>query len=369
MVCFVCTPCIFLFRCIVAISPCCFKHRVKTTEPFDIQLQLNKKRDGGYFTNYYRTRITTRDTFYTLFALRLRRKGQENMIKYVERLAKYMTASGQVPAGFFTSWLDEYPFYMFENVPIVDANLFFLIMVWWCYEHHEKRVKKLFLHCQRAWHWIDTYISLTTMHEPIGASWEFTRKHGGYTLLTNVLLIQAMRSMEMIYCVNKDQINQQLLVKKHDTFIAKWTPEIYKTQETLPRILAIYWNMVPRNFIDSFNQELQCTYVPLRTAGPVKDAITSEAWIYGQSDLHTAVIWPWIGFLWICVLAERHKQNLAQSWWTSYMEYHHARTLYSIYSKETGLPLRRAFVKAMPAHSVTLAMHMAAHQCIHGTPV
>lgn len=369
MVCFVCMPFIFLFRCIVAILPDCVGYRVKLSEPFDVQLQLNKKRNGGYFTNYYKTRIATRDTFYTLFGLKLRDKGKENAIQYVERLAKHMTASGQVPAGFFTSWLDEHPFYMFQNVPVVDANLFFVIMVWWCYEDYEKRVKKLFLHCQRAWHWIDTYISLKTMHEPIGASWEFTRKHEGSILLTNVLLIQAIRSMEMIHLVNKDQHNHHIFVNKHSTFLTKWVPEIYKTQETLPRILAIHWNMVPREFIDSFNQELQSTYVPLRTAGPVKDVITFEAWMYGQADLHTAVVWPWVGFLWICVLAKRQKRNLAQSWWASYMEYHHRRTLYSIYSKETGLPLRRAFIKAMPAHSVTLSMHLAAHQYIHGIPV
>jgi len=369
MSCFVLVPCIFVFRCMVAISPCCFKHRVTSSEPFDVQLQSNRKRDGGYFTNYYRTRITTRDTFYTLFGLNMRNKGLDNMIKYVERLAKHMTASGQVPAGFRTSWLDEHPFYTFQTVPIVDANIFFLIMVWWCYEHHEERAKKLFLHSQRAWHWIDTYISMHTMHEPIGASWECTRKHGGSTLLTNVLLIQAIRSMEMQYCVNKDTHNQQLFVKKHKAFLSKWVPDIYKTQETLPRILAIYWNMVPREFIDSFNQELQSTHVPLRTAGPVRDATTFEAWVYGQSDLHTTVVWPWVGFLWICVLADRHKRDIAQSWWTAYIEFHHARTLYSIYSQETGLPIRRAFVKAMPAHSVTLSMHLAAHQYIHGTPV
>ena len=78
MVCFVFTPFIFLFRCIVATG--CFKPRITFSEPFDVQLQLNKKRNGGYFTNYYKTRITTRDTFYTLFGLKLRRKGKENMI-------------------------------------------------------------------------------------------------------------------------------------------------------------------------------------------------------------------------------------------------------------------------------------------------
>ena len=369
MSCYLCTPFIFLFRCCVAISPCCFKHRVKLTEPFDVQLQLNRRRSGGYFTNYYRTRITTRDTFYTLLGLKLRNKFKEDTIKYVERLAKHMTASGQVPAGFYTSWLDEHPFYVTNNVPIVDSNLFFLMMTWWCCEHYENRVKKLFLHCQRAWNWIDTYISNQTMHEPIGASWEFTRKHEGYTLLTNILLIQAIRSMEMMFCINKDQYNHQLFVKKHKAFITKWVPEIYKTQETLPRILAVYWNMVPAEFIDSFNQELQCSYIPLRTAGPIQDKTTFDAWVYGQSDLHTTVVWPWIGFLWICVLSTRNKRNIAQSWWTSYMEHHHARTLYSVYSKETGLPIRRAFLKAMPAHSVTLSMHLAAHQYIHGTPV
>ena len=231
MSCFVLMPVIFLFRCIVAISPCCFKHRVTISEPFDVQLQLNRKRNGGYFTHYYRTRIATRDTFYTLFGLRLRNKGRENMIHYVERLARHMTASGQVPAGFSTTWLDEYPFYTVQNVPIVDANLFFLIMAWWCHEHYEKRVKKLFLHCQRAWHWIETYISLKTMHEPIGASWECTRKHGGSLLLTNVLLIQTIRSMEMFYCVNKDQHNHQLFVNKHKAFFLQWFQLFFLTRD------------------------------------------------------------------------------------------------------------------------------------------
>lgn len=364
-----CMPFIFLSRCIVSCTPCCFKTHAHFKEPFDIQLQLNRNRKGGYYTDYYATRTSTRDCFYTFLALAMRRKSTKPTIQFVERLAEYMTTSGQVPCMFVSRWYTQAPEYHQNDIKVIDANMFFIIMVWQCYDEYPDRVEKLYLSCQRAFEWLQTYTCNSAIFEPMGASWEYTRKHKGHMLLSNVIMIQTIRCMELLACVLRDERQQRQFKEKHDKALTKWVPEIYKSQETLPRILAVHWNMVPREFIVSFNQELQCSYVPLRTAGPVKDVATWNAWVYGRDDLHTEIIWPWIGLLWICVLVQHSKRKIAQRWWTAYMEYHQLPTLHDIYSKETHLPIRRAFLKGMPAHSLTLSMHMAAHQLLHGTPV
>lgn len=334
-----------------------------------MQLQLNRNSKGGYFTNYYATTTSTRDTFYTFLALQMRHKSTKPVIQFVERLAKHMTRHGQVPATFSTSWYGETPTYERNHIAVLDANMFFIILVWHCYDHFSSRVEHLYLHCQRAFQWIQTHVFNSVVFEPIGATWEYTRKHEGQLLLTNVIMIQTIRSMELLACVMRDERQQKIFKEKHDIALAKWVPEIYKTQETLPRILAIHWNIVPKDFVVSFNQELQCPHVPLRTAGPVIDQTTWRAWVLGRSDMHTEIIWPWVGLFWICVLVRHGKRDIAQRWWTSYMQYHQLSTLHDMYSKKDTQPVRRAFLKAMPAHSLTLSMHLAAHQLLHGTPL
>lgn len=363
-------PFIFAFRCFVRYTPCCFKSRVNFEEPFDVQLQLNANRKGGYFTDYFAICTSTRDTFYTFLALRMRQRDTKPQLKYVQKLARHMSAGGQVPTEFLASWYsEETPVYAKGNRTVIDANMFFIIMAWECCDNHEDAVEKLYLTCQRAFEWLQTYVCTHTIYEPVGVSWEYTRKHAGHLLLSNVIMIRTIRCMEMLACTFRDERQERRFKKRYDEALAKWVPEIYKSQETLPRILAVHWNLVPRDFIVSFNQELQCPYVPLRTAGPAKDVATWNAWVYGRDDLHTEVIWPWIGFFWICVLVQHSRRKIAQGWWTAYMEYHQLPTLHDIYSKETRLPIRRAFLKAMPSHSLTLSMHMAAHQLLHGTPV
>ncbi len=366
----ICLPFIFMFRCIVNMTPCCFKTKMQMKEPFDVQLQLNKNKNVGYFTDYYANKICTRDCFYTYIGLSLRKKHSKSQLNYVQKLAKYMSAAGQVPASFTSSWYNETPIYLRNERAIIDSNMFFIIMAWECCELNQDAVEKIYITIQRAFEWLETYVCQNTIHEPIGVSWEYTLKHSGHLLLSNILMVRTIRCMEMLAMTFRDERNARKFKTRFDNARAKWVPAIYKSQQTLPRILAVYWNLVPRNFIISFNQELKrYTYVPLRTAGPIVDDTTWNAWLYGRSDVHTSVIWPWIGFFWICVLVQHSKRQLAQGWWTSYIEYHQLQTLHNIYSKETFLPVRRAFLKAMPAHSVTLSMHMAAHQMLHGTPV
>lgn len=359
---------ILFYRFIVWMIPCCFKYTHRHREAFDIQLQWTHSNDGGWYSDFYRKSISTRDTFYVLFGLRLRKLGEVNVEKFVQRLSENMNTKGQVPSMFIPSWYSgENPVYKLDDIDTVDSNAFFLIMVWWmCEKDYTKMNKGLYLYCQRAFRWLENNQCTNTMYEPIGASWETTRQHGGYLLLTNVITIQAIRSMELIAMIQKDTILQEACVEKHGKFIQKWQPELYRTQEVLPRILAVHWGMVPSNFLLSFNQELQATWIPLRTAGPVVDKTTFSSWVRGRSDMHTTVVWPFVGFLWISILAKRMKMDLARTWWASYIEFHYPQTLYDMYSKETGLPIHRAFLKASPVHSVTISMYIAANHSISG---
>ena len=242
-------------------------------------------------------------------------------------------------------------------------------MVWWLFEKHPALVNRLFLHCQRAWRWLQHYIKHDTLEEPLEASWETTREHDGVLLITNVFLCQATRHMELISIMQSDKKNETQFKNMHDKLLTKWVPEIYKTQETLPRILAILWNIVPENFLMSFQEQLIQPWVPLRTHGPTSVKTTLRSRVYGYSDQHTHIVWPWIGFLWICILVKRHKKGLAHGWWNSYMTFHAEKTLYDMYSPEFGTPVRRAFLKANASHSQTLALHIAAKNALEETPV
>jgi hypothetical protein len=359
-----CVPFIYLFRCIVYYCTGCFRHQPFLKEPFSGQLQRNRL-DGGWYTDYYQTFVCTRDVFYVLLAKRFYNTHDKREIsKFVTRLCQDITADGQVPWGYTINWYSALkPVYTHNNITVADANAQFLIMLWWMVEEKRKEAEKYYIYALRAWHWIENHIKDDTFHEPIGASWENTRAHDGFLLLTNVFVIKCIRCMELISMTRKDKRQLQLCIAKHNKFKSKWVAEIYKTQETLPRILAVHWNIVPTSFIESFNQTLQFERVPLRTSGPIIDITTTESSIYGYSDKHTTVVWPWVGFLWIATCVEKKKEDIARGWWTSYLEFHHAKTLYDMYESTTNKPVRRAFIKASPCHSVTLAMYLAADHC------
>lgn len=362
-------PLVFFFRCVVYYLPCLFKHRVEIKVSLSDQLRQNYSRRGGFHTNYYRTEISTRDTFYALLGLFMKRRGTEEALKIFQRLSRDMTADGQVPSAYVFTWSGDKPVYKKESVPIVDANMYYIILAWKCYDSFPKEIEHGYLHCQRAYRWLETFVFKDTLHEPVGASWQNTIKHDGPVLLSNVLHIQTIRSMECLACVLKDSRQQELFIAKHKQALSKWVPEIYKTQETLPRILSIHWNMVRTDFIQSFDQELQCPLVPLRTAGPVKDETTWSAWVYGRQDLHTTIVWPWVGYLYMCVLCSQRRTSLAQKWWAKYTKFNHHQTLFDIYDKDTHFPIRRAFLKSMPSDSKTLSLRLAAQHFLHGTVV
>jgi hypothetical protein len=139
-------------------------------------------------------------------------------------------------------------------------------------------------------------------------------------------------------------------------------PEIYKTQETLPRILAVRWNMVQDNFIQSFNAQISNIYVPLVLDGPLVPKSTWVSHIKGADDQFISIIWPWVGFLWILTLAQKSKSDAVRAWRTAYMGYGHSETLYDMYSPNTFKPVRRAFLKANAMHALTIALQQVADE-------
>jgi hypothetical protein len=177
-------------------------------------------------------------------------------------------------------------------------------------------------------------------------------------------MIQTIRCMELLSLFAKDDRKQRKFKKLHDRCMSTWIPEIYKTQEVLPRILAVTFGIVPRSFIKSFNQEIQSMWIPTRLKGPLQQKTTFDSWIYGYSDEHDTVIWPWVGMLWMLVLKHRQMDDIANGWWISYIEFHNPETLYDMYSPITKLPLRRAFLKAQPCHSLTIAMQIIVRKCL-----
>ena len=363
---------ILIIRFIVWFFPYCFKHSPPRHLNLDVQLQMTHSRQGGWYSGYYRHSVSVRDSFYVLLGLRLRKRGFKELILFVERLAEDINSKGQVPGRYEYSWFTgETPCYTSgcKNIPEVDANIYFLIMAGWLYEHKPKMIKQLYLNFQRAYHWLNVYHCQDTLYEPLDASWENTLNHKGHLLLTNIIFIHAIRSMELIAMVNKDKKFQDKCVEKHGTYIAKWQPELYRTQEVLPRILGVYWNMVPASFLMSFNQSLPAPHIPLRTMGPIKTKKTFHSRIRGRSDLHDTVLWPFLGFLWISILAERMKKDVAKGWWASYTEFHKPKILYDIYSSENKEPISRAFLKSTPTHSVTISMYMSARHLINQLPV
>ena len=118
----------------------------------------------------------------------------------------------------------------------------------------------------------------------------------------------------------------------------------------------------------SFNQEIQkkdYAWIPLRVKGPVQTNKTYSARLKGISDLHTEIIWPFVGFLWVVICSKRLKRDIAFHWWQSYMDFHAPRTLHNIYEPSSGKPVRRAFLKAEGTHAATIAMFFAARNGIN----
>ena len=366
-------PLILIYRCIVWACFCCFKHTQTFYSSISEQLESRRSFKGGWYENIHRDFTSTRDTFFILTAL-YEIKDLETYKyewKYIQRLNRHMTHLGQLPWGFNTHWYNgEVPIYENQGVKVVDANAQFIIMLARYYTHMDcdvdisrqtrREMHTMWLAAQRAWEWLDVYIQQDVFIEPIGASWTHSIVHDGQVLLTNVYITQAIRSMELLAIYNRDSNQQNKFQKLHQSFLARLVPEIYKTQETLPRILAVYWNMVPNTFITSFNAQLTCSYVPLRIKGPIKVNYTWSSRLRGNYDQFTNVIWPWIGLFWIVVLAKKTRRNLVKGWWTSYMEYHNPNTIYDMYSPDDFKPVRRAFLKASPMHALSLAMQMAA---------
>lgn len=352
-------PFILIYRFLVWGCFCLFTVRNPSHLSVEMQFDTAYNRKGGWWRDYWQLYISTRDTFYILMALRFKKCGAKELSIFVQRLAAAMTNDGQIPYAFHNSWYHgEIPMYEKNGVRVIDANMQFIILTLWLYEYEPKTVQKLYLHCQRAWQWLDICIANDKLYEQVGGSWEDSRYHKGTLLLSNVVLIETIRCMELLHMYQHDGRRQKSFQLMHERCLTTWIPEIYKTQEVLPRILAVHFGMVPRTFIKSFNQELQCVWIPCRTEGPIENVPTTSAWVHGSCDKHDTVVWPWIGMLWMMVLHKRMMVDISHSWWISYIEFHNPATLYDMYSPESGHPLRRAFLKAQPCHSLTIAMQI-----------
>lgn len=358
-------PFILFYRFIIWFCFCFFKTTNPTYVNIERQFEFLLDRKGGWWQHYYQQRISVRDNFYIFLALRFQNGGQEELEQFVNRLTTSMTNDGQIPYEIVPSWYQG-PVARYNSkichTPVIDANLQYIIMVFWLHEHTPKAAEKLYLHCQRAWQWLDVHIVNDTLHEEIDASWETSRKHNGVLLLSNILMIKAIRCMELLCMYANDKQKQRKFEKMHEKCVTKWLPEIYKTQEVLPRILAVQFGIAPRSFIQSFNQSIHHVWIPCRLNGPIKQETTTHSWVYGYQDQHDSIVWPWIGMLWILVLNSKGFNELANAWWISYIEFHHPETIYDMYSPKTKLPLRRAFLKAQPCHTLSLAMQIIVHK-------
>jgi len=357
-----CIPLVMFYRCLVNVCSCCFRQREHMVYSFPETLGALRRSSGGWYRDARRAHVFVRDSFYIFLVQKMQQDMDvSHLAALLRKMAKTMTNDGQVAWCFCHTWFaDSAPTYKHNGVQVVDANMQFIIMTWWLYDLDPDKAKTLYLYCQRAWQWLDIHIANDAVHEPIGASWEDSRHHKGTLLLSNIQLIQTLRCMELLHIVEQDKRKQHQFKQRHDRAVSTWMPEIYKTQETLPRILAVCFNIVPKTFVKSFNQEIQSAWIPCRVQGPVGNVATRDAWIYGYADKHDSLVWPWIGFLWILVLHVQHEHELAKAWWTSYMDFHEPDNLYDVYDPETGRPVRRAFLKGHAEHALTIATWMAA---------
>jgi len=363
-------PFILCARAIVHFFPCICKHKKYYKSTLEGQLGTCLARRGGYWSGEQRKYICTRENFYIFTGYTGKTHIQE-MKKFIFRLSENMNRKGQVPCRWEPHWWSgEEPRYrsFVKEVSVIDSNMFFLILIWELHNEHQENVTELYLPAQRAFKWLEKHIANDTIYEPIDASWETSRKHGGHLLLTNIIMIRAIRAMELIALHHRDERLKKKCIRMYGNFIEKWQPELYRTQECLPRILGIYWNLVPSTFLMSFNQEIQkkdYAWIPLRVKGPVQTNKTYSARLKGISDLHTEIIWPFVGFLWVVICSKRLKRDIAFHWWQSYMDFHAPRTLHNIYEPSSGKPVRRAFLKAEGTHAATIAMFFAARNGIN----
>lgn len=361
---FICAPAVLLYRCIVAVCSQCFKQRDAKVYDFHKTLSGLKHESGGWHRDKRYDSVPVRDSFYIFLMQKMDNDiDEKHLTAFLDKMTRAMTNDGQVPFGFEQNWFsDETPVYTYDNAHVVDANMFFIIMTWWLQDLNPDKAHTLYLYCLRAWQWLDIHVANDALHESVGASWEHSRQHNGTLLLSNVQYIHTIRCMELLHIVERDERKAKRFKQQHERAMSTWVPEIYKTQETLPRILAVYFNIVPKTFIKSFNQEIQSAWIPCRVTGPVAVQPTYRAWVYGYADKHDTLVWPWVGFLWMLVLYERREHDLCKAWWTSYMDFHEPDNLYDVYNPKTGLPVRRAFLKGHAQHALTIAAWTAAKQ-------
>lgn len=358
---------ILIQRLIVWGAPCIFKHQTHYKSSLEGQLTSSRARRGGWWSGPAKDCIDTRETFFVFLGFVHRKKSTQELRQFVNRLAEDMNRKGQVPAKYIAHWWQgERPYYRSEikKRPVVDSNMYFIILIWILHEADPGSIRELYLPTQRAFKWLEKHIAEDTFYEPIDSSWETTRAHQGHLLLTNVLMTKTIHSMELIALINNDSRMKDKCIKMHKKFVQKWQPELYRTQEVLPRILAVYWNIVPPAFLMSFNQELNTIFIPLRTEGPISLSTTFRAKIRGRDDMHTDIIWPFVGFLWIITLASRMKHEQANQWWANYMEFQAPRTLHNMYCPHTGKPIRRSFLRSEAKHAATLSLFLAAKHAL-----
>ena len=205
-------------RFIVWLLPCLCKHKLYYKANLVVQLQTCRSKKGGYTTGDGVREINTRQTFYTFLGLLETQKGNvtkalaDDIELYTQRLANDMSTKGQVPCkyvkGFFGTEIPKYRSDRTET-QVVDSNMFYIILLWLLNDYRPNTVNTLYLSAQRAFRFLENRIENDIFKEPIDASWETTRLHDGYLLLTNVLMIKTIRSMEMISLVNSDNRIQE----------------------------------------------------------------------------------------------------------------------------------------------------------------
>jgi hypothetical protein len=341
-----------------------FKH----TKSLEYQLISNQK-FGGYFIGANHKKISTRENFFTFIGLRA--AGENVSVEYVELLAEFMSASNQIPAYFTENiWGSvKIPHYKQNGYEIVDSNAIFLILLEWLSESHSQTAQALFVTAQRCMQYLEQFIKDDVFFEPEFGSWENTRKPGNNSgLTTSVLVCHAIRSLEMLAMKTGNKTIQKKCVEKHTRFVKKLRVKIFQTQETIPRMLAIYFNMMPVSFWRSFDQELSLT-IPLITPGPIQYPSTWESWIYGVDDQHTTILYPWITYFWIGILGKKGKFEMAKEYFKDLEVLHLEPTLFSAYESETLSPVSRAFLNSDPSHSITLAMYLFARDICEETVV
>ena len=214
-------PFILCARAIVHFFPCTCKHKKYYKSTLEGQFSSCLARRGGYWSGERRRYICTRENFYIFIGYTGKTHVQE-MKKFVFRLTENMNRKGQVPCRWEPHWWSgEEPRYrsLIKEVSVIDSNMFFLILIWELHHEHQVNISDLYLPAQRAFKWLEKHIANDTIYEPIDASWETTRKHCGHLLLTNIIMIKAIRAMELIALHNRDDRLKNKCIKMYGKFI------------------------------------------------------------------------------------------------------------------------------------------------------